>query len=88
MLSDVDMPPGPNGYELARRVHERWPTVEILVISGRQWPTEGDLPDEAAFLAKPMPNEVLVSYVKAAAERAAKASGNARVYVSLSPLFR
>jgi CheY-like chemotaxis protein len=75
LLSDVDMPPGVDGYELARTVHERWPTVEILVMSGRQWPQQGDLPEGAAFLGKPVPNEVLVSYVQAAAARAAAGRG-------------
>jgi len=79
MLTDVDMPPGLNGYELARQVHERWPGVGILVTSGRQWPTEGDLPEGAAFLAKPFPNEVLVSYVQAAAERTARAAEDTAV---------
>jgi len=79
MLTDVDMPPGLNGYELARRVHEHWPGVEILVTSGRQWPTEGDLPHGAVFLAKPFPNEGLVSQIRAAVERAAKAAEDACV---------
>lgn len=70
LLSDVEMPPGINGYALARQVHEHWPQIEILITSGREWPTEGDLPPGAAFLAKPCPNETLVSYVQAAAERA------------------
>lgn len=81
MLTDVDMPPGLNGYELARHVHERWPGVGILVTSGRRWPTNGDLPQGAAFLAKPMPNEVLVSYVKAAVERAIRAAEDTAVEV-------
>jgi CheY-like chemotaxis protein len=70
LLSDVEMPPGLNGYELARHTHERWSTVEILITSGREWPREGDLPPGAAFLAKPCPSETLVSYVRSAAERA------------------
>jgi len=70
LLSDVEMPPGINGYELARQVGERWPTVAILMTSGREWPREGDLPSGAAFLAKPCPSEILVSYVRSAAERA------------------
>jgi CheY-like chemotaxis protein len=81
MLTDVDMPPGLNGYELARHVHERWPGVGILVTSGRRWPTNGDLPQGAAFLAKPMPNEVLVSYVKAAVERSTGAAEDTAVEV-------
>ena len=81
MQTDVDMPPGLNGYELPRHVHERWPGVGILVTSGRQWPTDGDLPRGAAFLAKPMPNEVLVCYVKAAVERATRAAEDTAVEV-------
>lgn len=70
LLSDVEMPPGMNGYEMAQHVHAHWPAVQILVTSGREWPQEGDLPPGAAFLAKPCPNESLVTYVRAAAERA------------------
>jgi DNA-binding NtrC family response regulator len=70
LLSDVDLPGGVHGYALARQVHHRWPQVEVLLTSGRKWPTAGDLPPGAAFLAKPCPNDVLVSYVQAAAARA------------------
>ncbi|EIM26874.1 response regulator with CheY-like receiver, AAA-type ATPase, and DNA-binding domains [Microvirga lotononidis] len=70
LLSDVEMPPGRNGYALARQVHEYWSNIEILITSGRKWPREGDLPPGAAFLAKPCPSETLVSYVRSAAERA------------------
>jgi CheY-like chemotaxis protein len=73
LLADVEMPPGRNGYELAREVHERWPAVEILMASGRQWPGDGDLPPGAVFLAKPCPNETIVSHVCAAASRAERA---------------
>jgi len=69
LLTDVDMPNGCNGFELARQVHEFWPGVEILIMSGRQWPAEGDLPQGAAFLAKPCPNETIVSHVHSASER-------------------
>ncbi|MBL0405558.1 response regulator [Microvirga aerilata] len=70
MLSDVEMPPGINGYELARQVHESWPGTEILITSGREWPRGDDLPPGAAFLAKPCPNATLVSHVQAAVRRA------------------
>ncbi|MFC5485924.1 response regulator [Microvirga aerilata] len=70
LLSDVEMPPGVNGYELAQQVHERWSPIEILITSGREWPRGGDLPPGAAFLAKPCPSQTLVSYVRSAADRA------------------
>jgi DNA-binding NtrC family response regulator len=69
LLTDVDMPAGCTGFELAHKVHESWPETEILIMSGRQWPAHGDLPPGAAFLAKPCPNEALVSHVHSAAER-------------------
>ncbi|WP_134496229.1 response regulator [Microvirga pakistanensis] len=69
LLTDVDMPNGCSGFELAHKVHESWPEAEILIMSGRQWPAQGDLPQGAAFLAKPCPNEAIVSHVHSASER-------------------
>lgn len=74
LLTDVDMPAGCNGFELAHKVYESWPGTEILIMSGRQWPAQGDLPPGTAFLAKPCPNEVIVSHVHSAAQRS-KAAG-------------
>ena len=74
LLTDVDMPNGCNGFELAHKVHESWPEAEILIMSGRQWPAEGDLPMGAAFLAKPCPDEAIVSHVRSAAERSRRYS--------------
>ena len=70
LLTDVDMPVGCNGFELAQKVHKSWPDAEILIMSGRQWPADGDLPPGAAFLAKPCPNEAIVSHVHSAVQRA------------------
>jgi CheY-like chemotaxis protein len=73
LLSDVEMPPGMNGYELVGHVHRDWPGVEVIVSSGREWPKEDDLPRGAVFLAKPYLNSTLLSHVQAAAERAQEA---------------
>jgi CheY-like chemotaxis protein len=78
LLADVDMPPGINGYELAHKVHQAWPLTEILITSGRQWPSDGDMPPGAAFLAKPCPNEAIVSHVRSAAERSGAARERAK----------
>src|SRR5690349_3150002 len=50
LFTDVEMPPGPNGYELARQVRERWPYIEIVISSGRALPAPGDMPEGAVFL--------------------------------------
>ncbi|MBF9234469.1 response regulator [Microvirga alba] len=69
LLTDVDMPTGCDGLELAHKVHKSWPEAEILIMSGRPWPADGDLPPGAAFLAKPCSGEAVVSHVVSAAER-------------------
>jgi CheY-like chemotaxis protein len=69
VLADVDMPPGIDGYQLARQIHRHWPQIGILLTSGRHWPAEGDMPTGAIFLAKPCPNNELVAQVRAAASR-------------------
>ena len=79
LLTDVDMPNGCNGFELAHKVHESWPGAEILIMSGRQWPAEGDLPQGAAFLAKPCPNEVIVSHVHSASGRSRRYGSGKRL---------
>lgn len=69
LLTDVEMPPGANGYELARQVDLAWPLIEILVTSGREWPQLNSLPPGAAFLSKPFSNTTLLSHVRAAVGR-------------------
>jgi CheY-like chemotaxis protein len=64
MVTDVEMPPGLDGFALAREVARRWPEIEILISTGRRWPAAGDLPSGAVFLTKPVPEGVLVSLVR------------------------
>jgi two-component system, response regulator PdtaR len=78
VLSDVEMPPGMNGYDLARQVHKNWPSMGILVASGREWPRAHDLPPGAVFLAKPYSHATLLSHVLAATEKAQAARALAK----------
>ena len=59
-----------NGYDLAWEVHRRWPSVAIVIASGRKWPEQGDLPPGATFLAKPYSSMTLLTRVLAAARTA------------------
>jgi DNA-binding NtrC family response regulator len=53
LMTDVEMGSGKNGFELAREVHKRWPSVVILIVSGRAYPGNHDLPKGAVFIRKP-----------------------------------
>jgi CheY-like chemotaxis protein len=61
LVTDVDMPPGMNGFALARVVGEHWPHIPIIVLSGCYSPGKGELPAGSVFLAKPVGEARLVA---------------------------
>jgi CheY-like chemotaxis protein len=67
VVTDVEMPPGPSGIELAQQVRERWPYIQVLVTSGRVFPTQ--LPEETVFVPKPWTAESLARLVREAVGR-------------------
>jgi CheY-like chemotaxis protein len=60
VLTDVDMPSSLDGFEFARLVAQGWPDLGVLVISGKAFPDDGDLPLSAVFVAKPVYPDALV----------------------------
>ncbi len=49
-----------DGFQLARKVAERWPGIEVVVASGARLPNDGDLPDNASFIQKPFSAETVL----------------------------
>jgi CheY-like chemotaxis protein len=52
LFTDVSMPGKMNGLALAQEVHERWPHIGIMVVSG-QSVSESQLPSGSRFFRKP-----------------------------------
>jgi CheY-like chemotaxis protein len=40
LLSDIQMPGSMDGLELANAVHDRWPSIKIILVSGQVTPSE------------------------------------------------
>lgn len=59
VLSDIEMPPGIDGIALAGVVRERWPSVAMMLTSGRIAPTDADV----LFIAKPWRAADLIAHV-------------------------
>jgi CheY-like chemotaxis protein len=78
VLTDVDMPGSLDGFEFARLVTQGWPEVAVLVISGKAFPEEGDLPASAVFLAKPVRPEALVEKLEALMDQMMLGEGEER----------
>jgi CheY-like chemotaxis protein len=64
MFSDVEMPGSRDGFALARETAVRWPSVAIVVASGRRHPTDGDLPEGARFIGKPFSAETVHGHLR------------------------
>lgn len=52
LFTDIDMPGSMDGLRLAAAVRDRWPPVYIIVVSGKQRPSDAELPD-GIFFPKP-----------------------------------
>jgi CheY-like chemotaxis protein len=68
MFTDVDMPGGMDGLELARHVHAERPDIALVVTSGAIALADEELPDHGTFLPKPYPAQRLVQIVSAKLE--------------------
>jgi len=53
LFTDIDMPGGMNGLELAAVVHERWPHIALVVTSGVFRVGADKLPGDGVFIGKP-----------------------------------
>lgn len=60
LFTDVDMPGGMDGIELARIAAHRWPCIHIIVASGRRETQVRRMPDNGRFIPKPyMPEQIV-----------------------------
>lgn len=53
MVTDVQMPGSMDGLRLAQSVHERWPSIKIIVVSG-QLKQPHEIPADSRFFGKPL----------------------------------
>jgi two-component system, response regulator PdtaR len=61
ILSDIDMPPGMDGMELVAIVRNRWPPIEIILVSGQISSASVRLPERGVFFSKPYRQRDLVT---------------------------
>ncbi|WP_113126697.1 response regulator [Neorhizobium sp. 2083] len=53
VFTDIDMPGSMDGMKLAAAVRDRWPPIDIIIVSGHVSLSEADLPDRSVFFSKP-----------------------------------
>ena len=73
MVTDVDMPGSMNGIQLAHYVRDRWPGIQILVISGKVGVAPSQLPPGALFMSKPYQEPRLIRTIETLAAQGSSA---------------
>ena len=54
LFTDIQMPGSMDGLKLAHAVHERWPSIKIILVSGKLTPTDAEKPIRSRFFGKPL----------------------------------
>jgi two-component system, response regulator PdtaR len=78
LLTDIRMPGGMNGIDLARIAQRTWPWIKVIVMSGFYDSGPDGLPGDARFISKPwQAQEVINNVLRAQSEFAAIQAGAA-----------
>ena len=67
VLTDIEMPGGMNGLDLAHMIRAMWPSKPLVVMSGRTLPRPDELPKHIPMLTKPFSPDRLVDVLRTAA---------------------
>jgi two-component sensor histidine kinase/ActR/RegA family two-component response regulator len=65
LFTDIQMPGSMDGLKLAHAVHDRWPSVKIILVSGHVQPSDAERPANSRFFAKPLGVEQMTTELQA-----------------------
>jgi len=54
LFSDIQMPGSMDGLKLAHAVHDRWPSIKIILVSGKIKLSDSERPADSRFFGKPL----------------------------------
>src|ERR1700710_2945283 len=54
LFTDIQMPGSMDGLKLAHAVHDRWPAIKIILVSGQVNPSDAERPGGSRFFGKPL----------------------------------
>jgi two-component sensor histidine kinase/DNA-binding NarL/FixJ family response regulator len=64
LFTDIQMPGSMDGLKLAHAVHERWPSIKIILVSGQLTPTEVEKPINSRFFGKPLEVKQMIAQMQ------------------------
>jgi two-component sensor histidine kinase len=65
LFTDIQMPGSMDGLKLAHAVHDRWPSIKIILVSGHVQPSHTERPADSRFFGKPLGVEQMITELQA-----------------------
>src|ERR1700712_1719838 len=65
LFTDIQMPGSMDGLKLAHAVHDRWPAIKIILVSGQMNPSESEKPADSRFFGKPLSADKMIVEMQA-----------------------
>src|SRR5213080_4629520 len=65
LFTDIQMPGTMDGLKLAHAVHDRWPAIKIILVSGQLKPSEAERPADSRFFGKPLGVDQMIAELQA-----------------------
>jgi CheY-like chemotaxis protein len=64
LFTDIQMPGSMDGLRLAHAVHERWPPIKIILVSGQLKLANIDIPADSRFFGKPLAAKEMIAQMQ------------------------
>jgi CheY-like chemotaxis protein len=64
LFTDIQMSGSMDGLGLAHAVHERWPPIKIILVSGQLKPANIEIPANSRFLGKPLEAKIMIALMQ------------------------
>jgi len=89
LFTDIQMPGSMDGLKLAHAVHDRWPSIKIILVSGQVRPSHAERPADSRFFGKPLSGEQMIIELQAMVGAGAlKIVPNATTMTPADEIFR
>src|ERR1700730_14603987 len=64
LFTDIQIPGTMDGLKLAHSVHDRWPPIKIILVSGQLTPASTDIPSDSRFFGKPLQAKEMIAEMR------------------------
>src|SRR6202171_5346554 len=65
LFTDIQKPGSMDGLKLAHAVHDRWPSIKIILVSGQVKPSDAERPADSRFFGKPLGVQQMITELQA-----------------------